>query len=871
MKRIYASRVPTPEPWEEKHTALVRRITAQGMVLLENRHGLPLREGSKVALYGYGARNTAFCGYGAASINSRVQVSIEQGLRDNGIDVTTTAYLDRYEAAMREEEEAYFSGIRAVGGSLFGRLVKMYSEQFTPVAQIPISMEDVENSDTDTALFVITRVSGEGADRKATAGDYGLSEAEQNNLLFLSRNYRHVIVLLNTVGPVDTAFIRRLPNLGALLLVGLNGGVTGSATADVLTGRIVPEGKLTTTWAAQYWDYPNAHTFGLVDGNVDDEVYSEGIYVGYRYFDSFGVQPDYPFGYGLSYTSFSIQTKSVKTDGDRIEVQAEVANTGNTYCGRETLQLYASCPGKRLDQPAQRLIGFAKTGLLMPGQRELVTVQADVNVLSSYDEAVSGWILEAGDYPIRLGNSSRTTKPVAVLRVAGDALLEQCRAFSVRSDIKEPLRPMPEQSIFFGEKLPEDIPVLLWRQTQAPITHDYTLRKEQTQNLAKTAASERFTFRQLLGGQCTTEEMAASLSEDEMIALCVGKVAEPDGNGSSGSSLVCASDDVGGDVNGEVPLEVVVGASYTTAALIDSRMLPNIAMADGGCGIRLLPEFEMDETGKVLTAGISAIKNGEKLLNEEEKKFFAVVPKGTPYWQYTTALPMAAVLAQTWDVENWRICGEIEHREMERFGLKLWLAPGMNIHRNPLCGRNFEYYSEDPLLTGFCAAQVIQGIQNGGGAGTTIKHLACNNQEENRGGMNAQVSERALREIYLKGYEIAVKQAHPCAIMTGHNLVNGVNAAESYDLLTAAAREEWGFDGLVMTDWGTTSKSEAHGKYGQSDCDTCLKAGTDLIMPGTQADLDELKYAVTSGKLDIDDLRWCAWNVLKVAQLLMKE
>ena len=240
MKRIYASRVSTPEPWEEKHTALVRRITAQGMVLLENRHGLPLREGSKVALYGYGARNTAFCGYGAASINSRVQVSIEQGLRDNGIDVTTTAYLDRYEAAMREEEEAYFSGIRAAGGSLFGRLVKMYSEQFTPVAQIPISMEDVENSDTDTALFVITRVSGEGADRKATAGDYGLSEAEQNNLLFLSRNYRHVIVLLNTVGPVDTAFIRRLPNLGALLLVGLNGGVTGSAAADVLTGKIVP-------------------------------------------------------------------------------------------------------------------------------------------------------------------------------------------------------------------------------------------------------------------------------------------------------------------------------------------------------------------------------------------------------------------------------------------------------------------------------------------------------------------------------------------------------------------------------------------------------------------------------------------------------
>lgn len=878
MKRFYASECGAPEPWEAQHTQIVRDITARGMVLLENRNALPLQENCRVALYGYGARNTAYCGYGAASINSRVYTNIEQGLEQSGITVTSKEYLDRYDAAMAEEEEAYFRDIRSIGGSLFDRLVKMYSVQFTPVCQLPITEQDVAMSATETAIFVITRVSGEGADRKAEPGDYSLSQAEKDNLQFLSDHYSKVIVVLNTVGPIDTDFLRNLPNLGAILFAGLNGGVTGEAVADVLTGKVVPEGKLTTTWAERYKDYPNADTFSLVDGDVDDEYYSEGIYVGYRYFDSFGITPVYPFGYGLSYTQFDIAVESVSMEKNQARLAVRVTNRGEQYAGREVVQLYASCPAGKLDQPAQRLVAFQKTDLLQPGAAQTVILTVSLEELSSFCEEDGAWLLEQGDYILRVGNSSRNTVPAAVLRLQEQIILERCRPFVNQCGDMESWKADPAQSIYYGEILPRELPVLHLTGPVTTRTHSYDIRQKQTQIFTDKYFLERcegkaYTFPQLLRGECTAREFVAALNEQQLTALCVGGAADSRDEGTGGGDMVCASDDTGMDVNGEVPLEVVVGASYGTAALLESHQLPNVSMADGGCGIRLLPEYEMDENGRLLTAGISAIKNGQRLMNEAELAALAAAPKGKRCWQYTTALPMSSVLAQTWDPAYWRSCGDLERREMKRFGLKVWLGPGMNIHRNPLCGRNFEYFSEDPLITGLCAAHIIDGIQEGGHTAATIKHVACNNQEENRGGMNALVSERALREIYLKCYEIAVRQSKPMCLMTGHNLVNGVNAAESYDILTSAAREEWGFDGLVMTDWGTTTKHEQKEKrkYGASDCDTCIVAGTDLFMPGSAGDLQELRTALKNGTLPTEDLRWCAMNVIEVFKKLWEQ
>lgn len=868
MKKLYAARSPEPEAWEAEHTQAVREMTARGAVLMENNGVLPLVPGGAIALYGYGARHTAYCGYGAASINSREQISMEHGLERAGFTVTTKDYLSRYDAAIQAEEEQYFEQVRAVGGSLFDRLVKMYSTQFTPVCQLPVTQQDVENSGTDTAIFVITRISGEGADRKLIPGDYLLSDGEKRNLLFLAAQYKRVVVLLNTVGVIDTSFFKTLPRLGALLLIGLNGGVTGDAAADVLTGRVAPEGKLTATWAENYADYPNADTFGLMDGDTDDERYTEGIYVGYRYFDSFGLTPAYAFGYGLSYTSFVLQTRSVCVENDTLMLRVSVKNTGTVYAGREVVQVYVSCPSGKLDQPAQRLAGFEKTTLLAPQAEQTVTITIPSESLTSYSEKEQAWLLEHGDYIVRVGQSSRQTVPAAILHIESDAVIERCRPFTAACDLETEICADAQQSIFFGEQLPQEIPVILWQAQRKPVQHSYDKRISERAALADVYSGENCTFRQLLDGGCTAESLAASLTDEELALICVGNVPDTGKAEQSGRQLVCVGE---GCVERRTGVDIVVGASDTTRALLDKRLLPNMPMADGGGGIRLLPEFEMDENGKLLTAGISAIKNGERLMTEQEKQFFASVPKGERYWQYTTALSMPVVLAQTWDRNCWSRCGEIEKMEMQRFGLKLWLAPGMNIHRNPLGGRNFEYYSEDPLLTGLCAATIIQSLQADGTAGATIKHMACNNQEENRGGMNAHVSERALREIYLKGYEIAIRKARPQAIMTGHNLVNGVNAAESCDLLTAASREEWGFDGLVMTDWGTTTKAGQKTKYGPSDCDSCIRAGTDLIMPGSKEDLREIISAVQSGRLSRRDLRWSAWNILRVMQRLYQE
>ena len=869
MKKIYASDKPDLAPWEAKHSAISREISARGMVLLENKGGLPLSTGSRIALFGYGARNTAYCGYGAASVNSREYVSIEKGLLDAGFVIGTQNYLDRYERAIKEEEEAYFQQIRDEGGSIFERFVRMYGRQFTPVCQLPITMKDVRTSDTDTAVFVITRVSGESADRKAEPGDYELSEGEKDNLTFLSEHYKKLIVVLNAVGVIDTRFLRKLPHLDALLFAGLNGGETGSAVADVLSGRVTPEGKLVATWAERYADYPNADTFGLMDGNTDDELYSEGIYVGYRYFDSFGITPAYPFGYGLSYTDFSWNVDHVCLSHDLLEIAVSVRNTGKTWAGREVLQAYVSCPEGRLSQPAQKLGGFQKTGLMKPGKAEQVTITIHLNNLASYDEEQSAWVLEQGDYIIRVGNSSRSTVPAAILRVEKDTVIQFCRPFTAKCDLTEEFHPKKEQSIFFGETLPENLPVLTWTGYTEAQTQDYQKRVRETATLENAEflarhEGKKYTFRDYLENKCTAEELAASMSCDELAMLVVGNVPEAKPGESRESFIVASAEDAPADIEGEIPMDVSYGASYTTAALIASRLLPNMNMGDGGCGIRTLPEFELDENGKLLTMGIGAIKNGDRILHESERRAFQNHPVGKHYWAYTTALPMELIQAQTWDPECWRRIGEIERIEMEYYGIKLWLAPGMNIHRNPLCGRNFEYLGEDPLLTGLCAAEITLGVQEKSTAGVTIKHMACNNQEENRGGMNAHVSERALREIYLKGFEIAIRTAHPTAIMTGHNLVNGVNAAESFDLLTSAAREEWGFDGLVMTDWNTTSKKKGTRKYGPSDCVTCLQAGTDLIMPGTPEDIEVIREGIKDGSLKQSNLRWCAVNILRV-------
>lgn len=863
MNQYYGLRPGTVTGEEKEHGEIVRSIAARGMVLLENRDGLPLKEGSRVALYGYGARHTVTCGLGAASFQDREAVSIEEGLKRAGIGIVSGEYLDRYEKIIQAEEDAYYGAIRrAAEGDLLRGVMKMYAEPLVPQGQPLITQEDIKRADTDTAIYVISRTAGEGADRKEEEGDYLLSPEEEENLAVLSENFRNLVVLLNVGDVVDTAKLRKLPNLGALLVVGQAGGITGLAVADVVTGKVVPEGKLASTWAKQYGDYPSAQMFAAMNGDLDDEFYTEGIYMGYRYFDTFSIEPAYPFGYGLSYTEFDMTVKAVEKEKDRINIEVCVQNCGDIFSGRETVQVYVSAPWGELEKPWQELKGFAKTGLLAPGQSEYVRISLPAVRLASYSEWESAWVLEAGEYLVRVGNSSRNTRIGAVLSVQEKILCEQCKPLFQKDqefeEIRAPKRKLSEQD---REEADHAYRICICPEDVKTVYHSYQSctadPAEDNSSLKQINEDERqtlLTFRDVCSGAASLKQLADSLTAEELAYLCTGHF-----DGEQSASIVCAGS---GSGQKDYPVDLVPGSCDTTRELLERRDIPNIHCADGGSGVRLLPEFELDQEGNLLTEGLYSVRGVGRILGRD---YITDRKRNRVYEQYTTGLPTATLLAQTWDRELCRKCGEIEGREMQRFHVELWLAPSMNLHRNPLCGRNFEYYSEDPLLTGTCAASVTKGLQRFRRTGVTLKHFACNNQEDNRHGTNVHISERTIREIYLKGFELCVKEAHPEAVMSAYNLINGIHCANHYDLLTAALRDEWGFDGIVMTDWGTTSQEgNERRKYKASTCAGCIQAGNDLIMPGAKEDFDNLYRSVRSGEVSLAQIRRSAERILRM-------
>lgn len=875
MNKYYGLKPGTITSQELEHTKIVREVAARGMVLMENDGTLPLKKGTKIALYGSGAKNTEFSGLGAASFTSREEVSILEGLERAGIMITSKVYLERYAEMIQAQEDAYYSRLRGfLKESLIAAVVEMYGDPLVLGAQPIISREDLEKSrEAEIAVYVISRTAGEGADRRLTEGDYYLSKEEKENLRILSENFNKLVVLLNIGSQIDTAYIRNLPNLSALVFVGQAAGVTGLAVADVLTGKITPEGKFVDTWAEKYEDYPNALNYGAMNGNLDDEYYAEGIFVGYRYFDSFGIKPAYPFGYGLSYTDFEIKTGNISKENGKLVVQAQVKNIGSCYAGREVVQVYVSAPKGELEKPYQELKGFQKTRLLKPGETQTVQIQIELKSLASYNERKAAWVLEAGDYLIRVGNSSRNTSVAAVVQVKEEIICEQCKnlcrdeielqeisAETVNSVSK--LKDRKETKVIDNvceslEVFAQDIDytcntyrTTLWEQSEFGENRKSFSPESDTLNTENPSGILQFT--DVVTGHLSLDDFINSLTAEEMCYLCVGNAGDEEATFVSYGSKNTKTDAV---------IPMAPGTCDTTRTMIESRGIPNMHMSDGGGGLRVLPRFEVDKEGNLLTEGVISVRNVDKIIGGD---YIQDRVNHDVYEQYMTGLPIATMLAQTWDRDCWQKCGEIEGKEMQMTHVELWLAPSMNIHRNPLCGRNFEYYSEDPVITGECGAAVTRAIQKFRYAGVTIKHFACNNQEDNRHATNAHVSERALREIYLKGYEIAVKTAHPAAMMTSYNLINGIHSANHYELLTCILRDEWGFDGMIMTDWGTTSPGDDHKrKYKASTCWGCIRAGNDLIMPGAKADIASLYHSVQTGEISLEELRICSRRILR--------
>lgn len=804
--------------YERKHSAFIRENGAECTVLLKKDGRLPLKAPGNIALYGSGARITLKGGTGSGEVNSRYFVTIEQGLKNAGFHITSSAWLDGYEHVKAEAKVKFISDIRAEAKAQHQNvmILSMGRSPAEPEYDLPI------NGEGDTAVYVLSRVSGEGADRVPAAGDILLSKTEIRDILACAKKYPNFMLVLNTGGPVD---LTPVLDVGNILVLSQLGAETGNILADILLGRQNPSGKLTTTWAA-WEDYPAIGEFG----EKDDTRYREGIYVGYRYFDSVGKEPLFPFGYGRSYTDFADSDFHAEISGELVTVTGTVKNIG-AYPGKEVLQLYVSIPEGKLDQPYQVLAGFAKTGMLAPNQEEQIQIRFAMSSIAPYDEETESYILEAGDYILRIGNSSRSTSVCAAVRVEKTVTVRRAKNVLGKPDFTDYRVPEQQKKRSF---LPPDAPIMVL--VPGSIT---------------TVTTEYFR-------EDPIDPVVEKLSLDQLIKLNLGAYDPKAGVASiiGNSSLTVAG---------------AAGQSCMEAAGI-----PSMVMADGPAGLRLSRQYAVDAKGKIhplessIPASLIDFMNAPmrwlmSLLTYKPKK------KDKLGEQYATALPIGTAVAQSFNTGLAEQFGKIVGEEMERFGVHLWLAPALNIHRSIRCGRNFEYYSEDPLVSGIFAGSITKGVQSLPHAGTTVKHYAFNNQERNRTQNNSRVSERAAREIYLKGFGICVRTSQPKAVMTSYNLVNGTHTSEHSGLIEDILRAEFGFQGIVMTDWVIAGyENEKDCIHPVAEAARVCMAGGDLFMPGSQHDYDSIKSGLDAGTVTIKQLQINATRVLHMAKTLCK-
>lgn len=805
MKKYVAYGASNSEKTQRElaHEALARRAAAEGFVLLKNDGALPLQT-RKIALYGPGSRMTVKGGLGSGDVRERHSVSIEEGLKNAGFSFPTTLWMDRFERKYHDALGSWKAGVEEkIKGFSPVQAMKMFDVIHSIPQPLPACtpiLADELTEETDTAVYVLARQAGEGGDRRCEKGDYLLSDIEEESLKLLSAYYKHLILILNCGSVIDLSILEKA-RIDAVLFYAQGGMEGGDALADVLTGKVNPSGKLTDTWAFHYEDYPCSDTYGHRNGDLAQEVYREDIYVGYRYFDSFGVAPRFPFGYGLSYTDFSIAMGRVTVTGPEIALTALVKNTGSC-AGREVVQLYLHKPRISQSCEVKSLAAFGKTKLLEPGQQAEVTLHFDLRGLAVYDEKQAAFLLPAGEYGLALGSSAADTEICAVLTVEKETVVEAVQPITPAA-CSFPVMVPKQESPVYDEALPR-FPVKV-----SPIVKEPSHRAEDAKALS----------------------VLEKLTDAEKIGLVVG----------GGYKINCYNS--------------LMGAAGRTCTGLLKKGIPNIILSDGPAGLNVVP------CTAVASDGSPRFPDG---LPEEWKwgwlKKYECLVKKLPgkyrrVYRYMTAWPSETLLAQSWDTALLEEVGTAIGREMLEIGVSVWLAPGLNIHRNPLCGRNFEYYSEDPLVSGKMAAAVTRGVQSVGGVGVSVKHFCCNNQEDNRMEVSSNVPQRALREIYLRAFRIAVTEGKPWTVMSCYNRVNGLHVCNNPALLDGVLRKEWGFEGLVMSDWTATNQC-SHAK--------AINSGNDLIMPGDNSVRKALTEALKAGTLDKAALNRSAERVLRM-------
>ena len=799
--------------------AISREAATQGMVLLKNINGvLPLKGRGKIALFGNGAARTIRGGTGSGDpfnggLSGGGDQDVDQSLRYH-INILNAMETEGFEIVNREQQMAWARCYDLAKREMKDQVMSVFA-----FPEEPLTTEKLEEyaKETETAICVISRNSGEGNDRfmkkevsigdkKYEIGDYRLSAVEMDNLKKLRSAFSSLILVLNVPGSISVQDLEAAC-ADAILLMG-QAGQEGAAVTDILTGKATPSGKLTATWAKKYEDYPTAGNF-LQDFNK--AVYTEGIYVGYRYFDTFNVEPGYPFGYGLSYTTFALGNLEASLDEDTLVLGVTVENTG-AFAGREVVQVYVSAPVSEMDMPEQELKGFQKTMLLAPGEKEDIKIRIPLRNLASYSENAGGYILSKGDYGVRIGTSSRDTKPVCKIRLEQTALTEQVLVELPLTETLEEKKGLTDRK---DETIWKDVPVLLAAQIPETLDSRSAYSDEKVVTYATDTSyqpvmpyetvryveKKEWKLNDVASGRVSMEEFAAQLDAAQLADLCCG----------TGWGVQDENNPVIGASSESVP-----GAAGETTHALESYGVSSIVLADGPGGVRITQQFEATD-----------LESGEK----------------RQVYHYCTAWPVGTLLAQSFDPEILEQVGCGMAADMQAMRIDLLLGPGMNIQRDPMCGRNFEYFSEDPLISGKMASAMVRGLQSLPGGGGCIKHYAANNQETNRNAVDSVIGQRALREIYLEPYKIAIQESQPLSIMSSYNLINGVPTADSYDLCTDLARGEWGFEGLIMTDWNG----------GSSTPWKSMHAGNDLIMPGGKGRAMNILQAVRTVMPEFDE------------------
>ena len=753
----------------EEHILLSRKAAAEGMVLLKNEKSiLPFEKGTRLALFGKGSVDYVKGGGGSGDVTTAYVRSLQDGLeiKEEEGKVQVLASLGKF---YRENVSAQYAGGIQPG--------------MTAEPEIPCDLLEKAKAWADVAVISICRFSGEGWDRKGIPGDgdFYLTREEQSMVETVTANFEKVVVVLNVGGMVDTSWFCNSEKIQGVLLAWQGGMEGGLAAADLLCGDVNPSGKLTDTFARTFDDYPSSAGFNESEDYVD---YTEDIYVGYRYFETIpgaAEKVNYPFGFGLSYTEFAIEPLRAGEEDGTICVDVRVTNMGSR-AGKEVVQLYYRAPQGVLGKPLEVLGAFAKTELLGAGQSQVLRLKMPVKAMASYDDLgkiqASAYVLEAGNYSFRIGNSVRNTVKLdyeyqAAQTVVIEQLERKCAPAALKSRLLADgsYEELPQGGDVYEKNrlIPQDIDTL---EGVEPDVQGITYQEKKEWRNA-----DRITLEGVAEGKADLRRLLAQLSDRELAGL------------------------LGGQVN--------TGTANTYGmGNLPAYGIPNIMTADGPAGLRIREE-----------CGV-----------------------------YTTAWPCATLLACTWNPEMVFEAGAAGAAEVKENNIGVWLTPAMNIHRSPLCGRNFEYYSEDPLVSGKMGAAMIRGIQSQH-IGASMKHFCCNNKETNRKDSDSRVSERALREIYLKGFEIAVKEAQPWTVMTSYNLMNGYPTSCNPELLNGILREEWGFEGMVTTDWWNHAEHYLE-----------VKAGGDIKMGCGYP--DRILEAKEKGFVSREEMEKCAERIL---------